>query len=135
MKPIHCGATLSVSRSSLCQSPFLIKCFWTVGLRTAVLPKLWHLSGFVRIGMIQINVRRDLLAAGIRQLCDAEFSFDISMVLKELTTLQTLTNNQSAEFKQCDGFLFTCSEKHRKLGQLGEDTHWVQRMAFDLLLF
>lgn len=57
--------------------------------------------------MIQINVRRDLLAAGIRELCDAEISFDISMVLKWLTTLQTRNTNQTAEFEQCDGFLFT----------------------------
>lgn len=45
--------------------------------------------------MIQINVRRDLLPAGIRQLCDAGFSFDISRVLKGLTTLQTGTTSQS----------------------------------------
>jgi len=57
--------------------------------------------------MIRINVRRDLLAAGIRQLRDAEFSFDISMVLKLLTTWQTQNTNQTAELKQCDGFLFT----------------------------
>lgn len=57
--------------------------------------------------MNQLNVRRDLLAAGIRELCDAGFSFDISMVLKWLTTLQTRNTNQTTEFKQCDGFLFT----------------------------
>lgn len=36
-----------------------------------------------------------------------DFSFDISMVLKWLTTLQTQNTNQTTEFKQCDGFLFT----------------------------
>lgn len=41
------------------------------------------------------------------ELCDAEISFDISMVLKWLTTLQTRNTNQTAEFEQCDGFLFT----------------------------
>lgn len=68
-------------------------------------------------------------------MCDAEFSFDISMVLKVLTTLRTGTTDPSAELEQWDGFLFTYSEKHRKPGELGEETHWVQRMAFNLLLF
>lgn len=54
----------------------------------------------VRIEMIQVNVRRDLLSAGIRQLCDAELSSDISTLLKGLTALQTGTTDQSAEFKQ-----------------------------------
>lgn len=58
------------------------------------------LASLIRSLMVQINVRRGLLAAGIRQLCDAEFSCDISMVLKGLTTLQTGTASQSAEFKQ-----------------------------------
>lgn len=79
-----------------------------MALRKAVVPKAWHLySILIRIKMIQLNVRRDLLAAGIRQLCDAEFSFDIGMVLKWLTTLQTWSTNQTTEFKKYDGFLFT----------------------------
>lgn len=55
------------------------------------------------------------------QVCDAEISSDISMVLEGLTALQTGTTSQSAEFKQCHGFLFTSSKNQETWRAWGRD--------------
>lgn len=49
------------------------------------------------------------------------FSFDISMLLKGLTALQTGTTNQLNSNSLMVFYLHTV--KTRKLGELGEETH------------
>lgn len=68
------------------------------GWERQLFPKVWHLySILIRVKMIQVNVRRDLLAARIS--CVMQNFFDTSMVLKWLTTLQTQNTSQTADLK------------------------------------